>query len=72
MLNYVQEKKLQLLVIWDLFAGQISCSACWALKKFYNLGALLYMPLAMSVLKAQLCTTHYVLMHFICIWLHIL
>ena len=41
MLRYVLAKKnLQLLVIWDLLAGQISCSAELSMKKkCYNLGS---------------------------------
>ena len=34
MLSYIlQEKKMWLLVIWDLLAGQISCSAEVSMKK---------------------------------------
>ena len=43
MLSYVkQEKKMQLSVIWDLLAGQISCSAQLSMKKAFNLGARIY------------------------------
>ena len=35
-------KNLQLLLIWYLFAGQISCSAELNTKKVYNLGARIY------------------------------
>ena len=35
---YLARKNLKLLVIWDLFAGKISCSAELSMKKFYNLG----------------------------------
>ena len=34
--NSLTRKKLLLLVICDLLAGQISCSAELSMKKFYN------------------------------------
>ena len=37
---YLARSNLQLLVIWDLLAGQISCSTELSMKKGYNLGAL--------------------------------
>ena len=37
--QYLARKNLELLVIWDLFRGQISCSAEFSMKKsFITLG----------------------------------
>ena len=42
---YLPRKTLQLLIIWDLLAGQISCSDELSMKKvFYNLGASCHFP----------------------------